>query len=108
MTLFEKEPKRISQFLQSMAPSDYGVSLDVCRFLTVEPGMFKKMISEKLSGGFTGALSAPKNVLVEQDLRAWVTVVHHAVLSSVESLMGKLGQDAGKIRRQSKGALEVW
>lgn len=87
---------------------DYGVHLDVCRFLTVEPGFFKKAIAEKLSGGDWSALSAPKNVLVEQDLTAYVTVVHHCVVDAVAALMGKLGQDPGKLRRESKGILEIW
>ena len=91
-----------------VAARDYGIHLDVCRFLTVEPGFFKKAIAEKLSGGFGDALSAPKNILVEQDLKAWVTVVHHCVLDSVSALMQELGQDPSKIRRQSKGMLEVW
>lgn len=91
-----------------VAARDYGIHMDVCRFLTVEPSFFKKAIAEKLSGGYAAALSAPKNVLVEQDLKAWVTVVHHCVLDSVSALMSDLGQDPNKIQRQSKGMLEVW
>lgn len=97
-----------SDYRMYIAVRDYGIHLDVCRFLTVEPGFFKKKIAEKLSGGFSDALSAPKNILVEQDLKAWVTVVHHCVLDSVSALMQNLGQDPSKIRRQSKGMLEVW
>ena len=53
--------------------------------------------------------SDPKNIiLIEQDLTAWATVVHHAVLDGVGSLMKKLGQDPSKLRRGSKGVLEVW
>jgi len=90
-----------------MAARDYGIHLDICRFLAVEPGFFKKAISERLTGeGET--LSAPKNILLHQDLRAWVTVVHHAVVDAVEELMEKLGQDPSRIRRESKGFLEVW
>lgn len=85
----------------------YGVHLDCCRFLTVEPGFMKKWASEKLTG-VADALSAPKNILVHQDLRAWVTVVHHAVVDSVEAAMLKLGQDTKLLQRSSKGFLEVW
>lgn len=90
-----------------VAARDYGIHLDICWFLTVEPGFFKKKLAERL-GGDKAALSAPKNILIEQDLRAWVTVVHHCVKGAVEALMGKLGQDPKKIRTQSKGFLEVW
>lgn len=90
-----------------IAARDYGVHLDCCRFLTVEPGFFKKTIAAHALGSMD-ALSAPKNILVHQDLRAWVTVVHHAVLDSVEKLLGKLGQDKSKLNRGSKGFLEIW
>jgi len=86
---------------------DYGIHLDCCRFLTVEPGLLKKWISEKITGHID-AFSAPKNILVEQDLSAWATVVHEAVLASVKSLMNKLGQDPALLQRQSKGILEIW
>lgn len=86
---------------------DYGVHLDCARFLTVEPGFMKKWASEKLTG-YADALSAPKNILIHQDLRAWSTVVHHAVLDSVQALMTKLGKDPNLIQRGSKGFLEIW
>ena len=86
---------------------EFGVHLDCCRFLTVEPGFLKKYASEKLTG-YADALSAPKNILIHQDLRAWTTVVHHAVVGSVEALMTKLGQDPTLLQRGSKGFLEIW
>lgn len=105
--------EQFKDYRMYVAARDYGIHLDVCRFLTVEPGFFKKAISEALSEKLAGVreadfLSAPKNILVHQDLRAWVTVVHHAVLDAVEALMGQLGQDPSRIRRESKGFLEVW
>ena len=90
-----------------IAARDYGRHLDVCRFTTVEPGFFKKKLAEKTTG-VGAALSAPKNILIEQDLKAWVSVVHHAVLDAVGALVSKMGQDPAKIRRESKGYLSVW
>jgi len=86
---------------------DYGIHLDCCRFLTVEPGFLKKFASEKLTG-YADALSAPKNILLHQDLRAWATVVHHAVIDSVDALITKLGKDPRLLQRESKGFLEIW
>lgn len=86
---------------------DYGVYLDCVRFLTVEPGFMKKWASRKLTG-YADALSAPKNILLHQDLRAWSTVVHHTVLDAVAALMTKLGKDPSLIQRGSKGFLEIW
>ena len=57
--------------------------------------------------GYT-LLSGPKNLLVEQDLTAWATVVHHATLDAIKSLMTKSGMDPAGLRRESKGFLEVW
>ncbi len=85
---------------------DYGVHLDCCRFLTVEPNFLKKWASEKLTGA-ADVLSAPKNILIHQDLRAWTTIVHHAVLESVEALMTKLGKDTAYLQRSSKGFMEI-
>lgn len=86
---------------------DYGIHLDCCRFLTVEPGFLKKWAAEKLTG-YADALSAPKNILIHQDLRAWATVVHHAVVGAVEQTMVKLGKDTSLLQRGSKGFLEIW
>src|SRR5438552_40158 len=91
------------------AARSYGAHLDVCRFLTIEPGRFKKWLSEHVSSeGTSTALSAPKNILIAQDLRAWVTVVHRCVVGAVEGLVSELGQDKNQIRRESKGFLQVW
>lgn len=86
----------------------YGTHLDCCRFLTVEPGFLKRQLSQAIMPGKDTLLSGPTNLLVEQDLNAWVTVVHHAVLDSVKALMGKFGQDPAGLRRETKGFLQVW
>lgn len=86
---------------------DYGIHLDCCRFLTVEPGVFKKWASKKITGTID-AFSIPKNILNYQDLRAWATVVHHDVLDAVSALMKKLDQDPKLIQRGSKGFLDIW
>lgn len=99
--------EQFSDYRMYIAAREYGIHLDVCRFLTVEPGFFKRQLAERLVGS-KEAFSAPKNILIEQDLRAWTTTVHHAVLEAVGSLMDKLGQDKSQIRRESKGFLEVW
>lgn len=85
----------------------YGRHLDVCRFVTVEPGFMKKLMAQRVAGD-AYALSGPKNILVEQDLRAWLSVVHHAVVDAIDGLFDDLKQDRSKIRRESKGILEIW
>ncbi len=86
----------------------YGSNLDLCRFFTVEPGFLKRQLSKAITGGEDGLLSTPKNILTEQDLSAWVTVVHHCVLDAVKALLSKVGQDPAGLRRETKGFLQVW
>ncbi len=99
--------EQFKDYRMYIAAREYGIHLDVCRFLTVEPGFFKKALAEQVAGD-QGALSTPKNILLHQDLRAWVTVVHRAVVGAVEELMKTLGQDTSRINRKSKGFLEIW
>ena len=92
---------------------DYGIYLEVSRFMTVEPGFLKGLVSsaitEKLGGqGDAATLSGPKNILRHQDLTAWGSVVHYAVVDAVSSLMEELGQDPSKLNRESKGFLDLW
>lgn len=86
---------------------DYGTNLDVAWFLTVEPGFLSKLAKTAqamASFGVFGNL----DIFDQQDLRAYVTVSHHAIIDAVESLMQELGQDLAKIDRKSKGFLEIW
>lgn len=99
---------QFSDYRNYVSVRPYGTHLDCCRFLTVEPGFLKRQLSQAITGGEDRALSVPKNLLVEQDLSAWVTVVHHAVIDAVKDLYSKLGQDPAGIRRETKGFLQVW
>ena len=100
---------QFSDYRNYVGVRPYGTHLDCCRFLTVEPGFFKRQLAQALSPTVDGrAFSGPKNLLVEQDLHAWVTVVHHCVLDAVKALLTKVGQDPAGIRRDTKGFLEVW
>jgi hypothetical protein len=89
---------------------EYGRHLDISWFLTVEPGFFKRAFSKALTeGASANALSFALDIFDQQDLRAYVTAVHHCcVREAVEQLAGELGQDASKFDWKSKGFLEVW
>ena len=99
--------KEFKDYHMYIGVRDYGIHLDCCRFLTVEPGFLKKWASEKLTG-YVDYLSMPRNILIHQDLQAWTSVVHSAVVDRVEALMVKLGQDTSRLQRGSKGFLEIW
>ncbi len=99
--------EQFKDYHQYVCIRDYGIHLDCCRFLTVEPNILKKWASEKLTGS-AKVFSAPKNIMIHQDLSAWNTIVHQAVLESVEALMTKLGRDTTHLQRGSKGIMEIW
>lgn len=84
---------------------DYGTNLDVQWFLTCEPGFFQRL-GDKMDQSM-GMISM-LDIFAQQDLRAYVTVVHHCLLNAVDALLDDLGQDKSKVNRQSKGFLEVW
>ncbi|HEX3033976.1 MAG TPA: hypothetical protein VHT73_02445 [Thermodesulfobacteriota bacterium] len=90
---------------------DYGNVLDVSWYLAAEPGFFKKRLLGALAGMGADRMAASVvalDLFAQQDLHAYVSVVHSCVLKAVDLLMKELGQDFSKINRQSKGFLEVW
>ena len=78
---------------------DVGKHLDCGWFLTVEPGIFKKVFSQQMSD---------LDVFAQQDLSAWKFIVHRTFLHHVKELMAKLEQDVTGMNTQSKGFLSVW
>lgn len=89
---------------------DYGNNLDVQWYLVRTIRRLKRRkISESLKAvakdarrGIVGI-----NLFEEQDLRAYVTLIHHSLLEAVENLMASLNQDPSKIERKSRGFLGV-
>lgn len=98
---------RLGDFSIFIGIRDYGTHLDCCRIMTMRRSLFKRILA-LYSLGILGKPGVSKNILKQQDLRAWATVVHHAVIESVDELLDKLGQDKSKLNRGSKGFLEIW
>jgi hypothetical protein len=98
----------LRDFRMYIGARDYGNNLDVCWYLTCEPGLFKQTLSTLLTKGTSEkALSFDLDIFEQQELSAFITVVHHCLLKALEKLMSKLGQDPSKIDRKSKGFLGV-
>ncbi len=83
---------------------DYGTFLDCCQFLTVEPGFFKQLLSSKISGDAT-YLSSPKNILAQQDLRAWWEAVTIILDGQIGALADELHLTREYAVRQGRGFL---
>jgi hypothetical protein len=87
---------------------NYGNNLDVSWYLTCEPRFLKRYFSALLTKeSSVTALSFALNLFEQQDLRAYVTVIHHSLLKAVEGLMTRLGQDASRMDRKSRGFLGI-
>ena len=82
---------------------DYGENLYVSWYLAVEAGIFDRLFpKEKMARLIRGT-----DILIEEELNAYVTCIHHCLLKAVDELMRSLGQDPSKIDRKSKGFLGV-
>ncbi|RLG57283.1 MAG: hypothetical protein DRN95_05720, partial [Candidatus Hydrothermarchaeota archaeon] len=82
---------------------DYGNNLDVSWYLTYKLGFLQSLLYSMTQSKFEPAL----NLFEEQDLRSYVTLVHHSILKALEKLMLSLNQDFSKVDRRSKGFLGV-
>ncbi|HZS04835.1 MAG TPA: hypothetical protein VFD58_08365 [Blastocatellia bacterium] len=89
---------------------DYGRHLDFSWFLTVEPGFFRKALSQALTHGATSlAMTTSLDLFDQQDLRAYVTSVHRCcVRRAVDTFVQQLGQTTANFDWKSKGFLQVW
>lgn len=85
----------------------YGKHLNACWYLGCQPGVLKQMFAEHQTGDSRG-FSIPTNILAQQELSSWQSVVHACVLAGVDALVGRLKGDPSRIRRESRGFLQVW
>ena len=86
---------------------DYGTSLDVSWYLTIQPSALKRAVS-KYATGNPQALSMQVDFFSQQDLSAYTSYAHHCVTESVRLLMKELEQDPTGLNTKSKGFLELW
>jgi hypothetical protein len=85
----------------------YAGHLDVSWYLTLEPGFLKRTVS-KYTQGNPQALSMNIDLFSQQDLSAYVGVVHNLVKTLTKTVMEDLKQDTGGLSTKSKGFLSVW
>ncbi len=98
------ENPKLLNYKTFICARDYGNNLDVSWYLTYKMGFFEALLNLLfLRGRFVPKL----DLFDEQDLRAYMTNVHHCLLKAVESLMKSLGQDFSKVDRKSIGFLGV-
>lgn len=89
---------RLKPYRMHVNVRDYGTNLQTSWFLTYHRSFFERLKPNPLMA---------LNLFDEQDLRAYVTAVHHGVLDAVVDLMIALGQDASKLDRKTNGFLGI-
>jgi len=97
------ENPKLLNYKTFICARDYGNNLDVSWYLTYKMGIFEALLSLI----FRGRVVPRLDLFDEQDLRAYVTNVHHSLLKAVDKLMLELKQDPSQIDRKSKGFLGV-
>lgn len=90
---------RLRTYRMYLNVRDYGGSLQASWFLTWGPTWWQRLIRR------TNRLQL--DVFDEQDLRAYVTAVHHCFVQAVVELLSRVGQDSSKVNRSSSGFLGV-
>ena len=91
---FRLQPYRIYVSIR-----DYGNALQTSWYLVAKPTVWQAMLQR------FGLLNL--DFFEEEDLRAYVTAVHHCFIASVIELMTMLSQDTSNLNRTSKGFLGV-
>ena len=95
--------RRLAPYRMYVNVRDYGETLQASWFLTYQPGFFERLALVLRRR----APSLDLDLFDEQDLRAYVTAVHHCFLDAVVELLTSLQQDASKLERSSKGFLGI-
>lgn len=89
--------RRIRSYRLFVNVRDYGNALQTSWYLAYLPSAWQR---------FRGHVGDDLDLFDEQDLRAYVSVVHHALVEAVIELLTTLGRDTD-INRTSKGFLGI-
>ena len=86
---------------------DYGNNLDVVWYLTYRLSLLRALVTLIPFVSFIPKKIQDIDLFDEQDLTAYGTVCHHAVLKAVEKIVRGLDQDVSKIDRSTRGFLGI-
>lgn len=90
--------RRLQPYRMHVNVRDYGNNLQTSWFLSYHRSFFERIKPNPL---------VRLDLFDEQDLRAYVTAVHHCFTDSVVDLVSSLGQDTSQVDRSSKGFLGI-
>jgi hypothetical protein len=98
--------KNLKGYKMYIGARDYGKNLDLSWYVTCEPGLTAGIISKIFSIFSSKKMTWVPNLdlFQQQDLTAYVTVVHHCFIDAIEKITKGTGQE---IDRKSKGFLGI-
>jgi hypothetical protein len=92
---------RLKRYRMYVNVRDYGASLQTCWYLAYRLPFWRRV------SAISGLATLGLDLFDEQDLRAYVTAVHHAFLDAVVEILAGLGQETSTLQRSSKGFLGI-
>lgn len=98
LVISQRANSRLRPYKMYVNVRDYGTNLQVSWFLIYHRGFFERLKPNPL---------VALNLFDEQDLRAYSTTVHHALIDGVIELMLALDQDTSTLSRSTKGFLGI-
>ena len=90
---------RLKTYRMYVNVRDYGTNLQTSWFLAYHPTIGQRL--------HLTTRAHRLDLFDEQDLRAYVTAVHHAFLNGVIELLASQGKDASSLNRTSRGFLGI-
>jgi hypothetical protein len=87
--------ENLREYQMYISAQDFGNYLNVTWALTLEPGMFNRKLSTI-------------DIFVQQELDAYTTVVHRAVVDTVKEFYAGLNQDFTLVNMRSRSGLTAW
>jgi type IV secretory pathway TrbF-like protein len=107
LVVTDSQNVRIKPYKIFLNVRDYGNNLDISWYMTFKPTLWQAALNLIPFVNVIQKTLIDLDLFDQQDLRAYATVVHHAVQKSVDKLMFDLNQDPSKIERKSRGFLGI-
>jgi hypothetical protein len=100
--------RNLPEFKMYIGARDYGNYLAVTWAERIEVGFMSSQLSKQIAGSGVGLTYANLDVFSEQELSAYTTIVHRAVVDTAEKIMAGLNQDFSKMNTRSRSGLAAW
>ena len=97
----------LRDFRMYIGARDFGSAFYVSWYLTCEPNFFKKTISGLLTKDPQFFSFFMLDIFKQEDLTAYVTAIHHALIDATKEVSESVGFDFTKVDQKSKGFLNI-